>query len=272
MKDSNTLISVITINYNNKEGLQKTIQSTIEQTYKDFEYIIIDGGSTDGSKEVIESNSKYISYWVSEPDNGIYHAMNKGVAQAKGEYCIFMNSGDRFANKRVLEDVSSLIISKEYDYYSGITLFSNKDNILKKKNIPPKSITLKNTFTSSLQHQSTFMRRSILMNLPYNEEYKIISDGLHFMQSIVFNNATYQPLNINIAIFDTNGVSRTNLQKLEKEYDEILHKYIPPKILEDYLVFCNPKETIIISKKQHPTLFNIFLKIKSVLRCIKNML
>ena len=91
--------SVITINYNNREGLNKTIKSVLCQSINDYEYIIIDGGSTDGSVDIINNNANFITYWVSEKDNGIYHAMNKGVAHAHGEYCIFMNSGDIFYNE-----------------------------------------------------------------------------------------------------------------------------------------------------------------------------
>ena len=94
--------SVITINYNHKEGLIHTIKSVLCQTCTDFEYIIIDGGSTDGSAEVIKEYDKAIAYWVSEKDNGVYHAMNKGVAQAHGDYLIFMNSGDCFHSSDVL--------------------------------------------------------------------------------------------------------------------------------------------------------------------------
>ena len=89
-------ISVITINYNNKSGLEKTIQSVISQTYFELEYIIIDGGSSDGSIDVIKKYENKIDYWISEQDKGIYNAMNKGIAQAHGEYCNFMNSGDCF--------------------------------------------------------------------------------------------------------------------------------------------------------------------------------
>ena len=98
-------LSVITINFNNRDGLRKTIESVVKQTYKDFEYIIIDGGSTDGSVDVIKEYADKIDYWVSEPDKGIYNAMNKGIDVAKGEYCIFMNSGDVFFSNDVYNEV-----------------------------------------------------------------------------------------------------------------------------------------------------------------------
>ena len=97
--------SIITINYNNCEGLRRTIESVVNQTCHDFEYIIIDGGSTDGSVDVIKQYADQIDYWVSEPDKGIYNAMNKGVAVAKGEYCLFLNSGDSLHNNSALAKV-----------------------------------------------------------------------------------------------------------------------------------------------------------------------
>lgn len=98
--------SIITINYNDKSGLRRTIESVASQTYVDYEYIIIDGGSTDGSVDVIKEFASDIDCWVSEKDRGIYHAMNKGVLQAHGDYCLFLNSGDAFYDKSVLEHIA----------------------------------------------------------------------------------------------------------------------------------------------------------------------
>jgi glycosyltransferase involved in cell wall biosynthesis len=99
-------LSIITINYNNRPGLQKTFNSVLGQFYKDFEYIIIDGGSTDGSKELIEKNATAFSYWVSEKDQGIYNAMNKGIIKAKAKYLLFLNSGDFLVDEKSLESIS----------------------------------------------------------------------------------------------------------------------------------------------------------------------
>ena len=88
--------SIITVNFNNKEGLRKTIESVIHQTFHDFEFIVIDGGSTDGSADVLKEYHTQIDYWVSEPDGGIYQGMNKGIKKATGDYLNFMNSGDCF--------------------------------------------------------------------------------------------------------------------------------------------------------------------------------
>ena len=96
---------IITINYNDAAGLKKTIDSVINQTYTEFEYIIIDGGSSDSSLQIIKENANQINYWVSETDKGIYNAMNKGIEAAKGEYLLFLNSGDYLLDSLVLKKV-----------------------------------------------------------------------------------------------------------------------------------------------------------------------
>ena len=120
--------SIITINYNNVEGLRNTIKSVVNQTYTDYEFIIIDGGSTDGSVEVIKEYANIITYWVSEPDKGIYNAMNKGIEVANGEYLNFMNSGDCFYNNDVLQKVADyhlekdMIVGHDYHYNEDLKL------------------------------------------------------------------------------------------------------------------------------------------------------
>ena len=98
-------LSIITVNYNNCMGLQRTMDSVIAQSFEDYEWLVIDGGSSDGSRELIEQNAEHFTYWVSEPDHGVYHAMNKGIAKAKGDYMCFLNSGDVYADAHVLERV-----------------------------------------------------------------------------------------------------------------------------------------------------------------------
>ena len=95
-------LTIITINYNNLEGLKRTVESVVNQTWQELEYIVIDGGSTDGSAAFLASCSDTIDYWVSEPDNGIYNALNKGIQKATGEYLLFLNSGDHFYSDEVL--------------------------------------------------------------------------------------------------------------------------------------------------------------------------
>ena len=106
-------LSVITINMNNRKGLERTIKSVVCQIFADFEYIVIDGASVDGSADVIREYADKIHYWISEPDTGIYNAMNKGILQAKGDYCLFLNSGDALYTTTVLEEVFNQNFSED---------------------------------------------------------------------------------------------------------------------------------------------------------------
>lgn len=148
------MISVITINYNNSTGLRKTIQSVIAQTYNNIEYIVIDGGSTDGSKSVIEEYEKDIDFWVSEPDGGIYPAMNKGTSHAHGDYCIYMNSGDIFYSKDVLQKVVDS--NPKEDIVCGDLCIG--DNIIPN----PDEVTMEVFYRSTLYHQATFILTSLI--------------------------------------------------------------------------------------------------------------
>lgn len=117
-------LSIITINLNNKNGLSETISSVIAQTFTDYEYIIIDGQSTDGSLEVIKQNANHINQWISENDHGIYNAMNKGLNLAKGEYCLFLNSGDSLYDSDVLQVLFSQSFTEDI-ISGGIELYSH---------------------------------------------------------------------------------------------------------------------------------------------------
>ncbi len=109
------LISVITVVYNNRDGFAGTAKSVCEQRDASFEWLVIDGGSTDGTVDLIKAHAGQMAYWVSERDKGIYDAMNKGLAQAKGEFCVFMNSGDRFASETTLQHISEVIAQSPAD-------------------------------------------------------------------------------------------------------------------------------------------------------------
>lgn len=221
--------SVITINFNNIVGLKHTILSVLGQTFKDYEYIIIDGGSTDGSVGVIEEYKDAITYWVSEPDNGIYHAMNKGVALAHGDYCIFMNSGDSFFDGMVLKRASSLV--QDEDIIVG-KLLSNSDGRLLFAP-PSREISLYYLYSGTIPHQSTFIKTELLKLYPYDEKLKIVSDWKFFLQSIILHNCSVKFIDVNVARFDLEGISTTNPKAMWMEKESILKEYFPIRLLLD---------------------------------------
>lgn len=218
-------ISVITINYNNLNGLEKTLRSVFEQTYQDFEFIVIDGGSQDGSRELIESYSEKFDYWVSEPDKGIYNAMNKGVARATGEYVIHMNSGDTFYEKFTLEKVVPALALGEDFIYGDAFFFNRFDGEPDSLWIYPKILSFDFFCIGALNHQAVFIKRSLFNKVGgYNESYKLISDWLFTVESFLFHKATYKHLNLTVCNYDQNGYSAHNWDKAVKERDEALRE------------------------------------------------
>jgi glycosyltransferase involved in cell wall biosynthesis len=218
-------LSIITINYNNQFGLEKTIKSVIGQTFDDYEYIIIDGGSTDGSVDVIKNYASKINYWVSEKDNGIYHAMNKGIKVATGDYCLFMNSSDVIYRPDTLEEVFRQNICEDVVYGNLVSAGHLQISVDR--------ITLLNFLTHTIGHQSAFIKRSLLVNNPYDENLRIVSDWKFFFQELILNNASYKKINTIIADFDATGISMNNQDYLKQEHDQELKKIFPPIVYEE---------------------------------------
>lgn len=219
-------LSIITINYNNALGLKKTIDSVFCQTSDDFEYIVIDGASSDNSLEIIKEYENIISYWVSEPDKGIYNAMNKGIAKAKGDYCIFMNSGDVFYEKTTVE--------KALVYLDGTAVITGSIMLANGIKRAPREITLANFLRNTLAHQSSFIKTVFLKKYGYDENYKIVSDWKFWIQVLVLDNLSYKSIDIVVSEYDLTGISATNATLRESERQKVLHSLIPMRILNDY--------------------------------------
>ena len=224
--------SVITINYNNCEGLHQTIDSVLGQTYKDFEYIIIDGGSTDGSVEVLEEYGDKTHFWVSEPDNGIYHAMNKGVAHAHGEYCIFMNSGDCFFDTFVLQDVASMNLYQDIivgrDYHFCPKQEKGFATIL------PTRTSMITLYMQALPHQSTFYKSTLFSNSLYDESLKLVADHKFNIQKICVDNSQVIYINRVICLRESGGLSDSNQALSSKESSKVLEQFLPKGVIKDY--------------------------------------
>lgn len=203
-------LSIITVNYNDCDGLRKTIESVANQTCHDFEYLVIDGGSTDGSVEVIKQNEKAITYWVSEKDKGIYHAMNKGVSKSTGDFCLFMNSGDWLNADDVVETVLPYL-NDEADVLMGYVRGLSVDGIFSRldwENPPSMSSSFLMNYT--LSHQSSFIRRTFLLKYPYDENLKIVSDWKFWIQCFMLDNARYKHLDYDVAVYCLDGISYTS--------------------------------------------------------------
>ena len=218
-------LSIITINYNNKAGLQKTIDSVICQTWKDFEWIVIDGGSTDGSKELIEQYQQHFAYWCSEPDKGVYNAMNKGIAKAKGEYLNFMNSGDCYVNATTLQDVFSKVLLG--DIVAGPVILSDGQRLYQYQDNYVRLL-----LCSSLCHQSSFFKRNLFDNYKYREDFQIISDWVALVDWLLFEGKFLQYIDVDVACYDLFGIS-SNQEEMMNERNLFLQERLGSKIADE---------------------------------------
>lgn len=220
-------LSIITVNFNHREGLRNTINSVISQKdFDDYEFIVIDGGSTDGSKDVIMENANRITYWVSEKDGGIYNGMNKGIKVANGEYLIFMNSGDTFYNDHVLADV--FCQNREADIITGNHVVNTNVHS------SPEEITGSYMFTTTLFHQATFIKASNFKGQLYDERYKIVADWAHLFRRLIIENASYQHVNVVVCRCEEGGLSQTHWQDVLRERQDYLKTILPERIYNDY--------------------------------------
>lgn len=239
-------LSIITINRNNAAGLEKTMRSVACQTFKEFEYIVIDGASTDGSVEVIkklESEFKHLK-WVSEPDKGIYNAMNKGIRMASGVFLEFLNSGDCLAG----EDVVKRMISALEKEINPAILYGNMlkempAGIKRDKGFTGRDITMLDMFTGTLNHSPAYIRRDLFEKYGYyDESLKIVSDWKWYLQAIIFGGEKPVYADVDVTRFDMNGISETNKELHKAERRQVLKELLPKAMLADYERYAFPME------------------------------
>lgn len=269
-------ISIVTINFNNTEGLRRTLESVAVQTYPDIEHIIVDGASTDNSVAVIkdyvrrvkgeESRVKSV-IWSSEKDNGVYDAMNKGIKKATGEYIQILNSGDILA----APDVTARMISA-LDSLNAKRSLLNEDNVAilygnMMKDYGNGKLVWDNCggagapesfmyfYNGTLNHDCAYIRRDLFEKYGlYNEQMKICSDWEWYIRAIVLGGENPVYTNIDVTIFDMNGISESggkNRELIKKERREYLEKILPPSVLYDYDAYAFPIHQYQRLKKYH---------------------
>lgn len=257
-EDKSPLFSIITINRNNAEGLRKTMQSVLSQDFNDYEYIIIDGASTDGSVDVIREflavpeYAEKISYWVSEPDSGIYNAMNKGIGHATGEFVNMMNSGDTMLPK-VLGRVAK--IAREHE---GEVLYGAVNNIRNGKYINACGGSAEFIYEETLPHQACFFPLEFHKKYGLYDENFLIASDYDFMARLYVNGELFYHLNYIICDYDIDGFSVQSFYLLKKDYEKVQIKYgfIPnprlykfKKAVKTILYFILPGFMVLILKK-----------------------
>ena len=197
-------LSIITINYNNLGGLKRTVESVVNQTWKEFEYIVIDGGSTDGSAAYIESKSEHLNYGVSEPDQGVYYAMNKGIEKALGTYLLFLNSGDV-----LLATKKSLLLDMDI-IYGDLWIVGEQDKGF--RNRYPDFIDFPFLKQTSLGHPSTFMKKELFYTYGlYRTDLKIVSDWAFFVKVFCRHKVSHCKIDHIIATFYEGGLSTSTV-------------------------------------------------------------
>lgn len=221
--------SVITITLNNLEGLKLTAKSVIAQTFRDFEWIVIDGGSTDGTKEYLEALTRQPDYWVSEPDGGVYCAINKGVRRASGEYVICMNAGDVFHSEKVLEKVADRRLVADVVYGDWIKSRSTGDEFCAAPVILPKFYF----FNNNICHQAMFVKTMVLKESGFDERYKVFADWARW-QHLSMEGGTFQHLPIVVCDFEAEtGLSSQNGVQREHEMEMMRAEFSEPILKEN---------------------------------------
>lgn len=250
------LISIITIVYNNERGIEKTISSVINQTYNNIEYIIIDGGSNDQTVPIIKKYNDKIDYWISEPDNGIYNAMNKGIKVAKGEYLNFMNSGDTFTKNTIIEEIMNLKEENDAIIYGNI-IKCYKYHTQRSCGITKSKPDIVDFYKNTIHHQSAFIKKELFNKYGlYEEKYKLASDWLFFIIAVGIGKEKVHYCKLDIAYFMMDGSSSIGKNKYTQEKETMKHKLFPEydyifKELSEY------RSSTILTK-----LLNIRLKMK----------
>jgi glycosyltransferase involved in cell wall biosynthesis len=255
MQNNLPKVTVVTVTYNAEKYLEQTIKSVIGQDYPNIEYIIIDGASTDGTIDIIKQYEEHIDYWISEPDRGIYDAMNKGIDVATAEWINFMNAGDSFCEKETLSKVFSSETIK-YDLIFGDHLYITDSNLFYKK-----AIGLDRIFNSTpCCHQSLFCKTDIAKETKFDISYKFISDH-DFILKAYKNNNKFRYLEFPIANYRAGGFYEDNrfLATIEQMY--MISKYLdnPLDILESSIFYSLESKKPQKKKNLHFTkLFNSF--------------
>ena len=229
-------LSIITINWNNAVGLKKTMESVIAQSCQNFEYIVVDGGSSDGSVDIIKNYDNIPNLkWISEKDKGIYNAMNKGIKMASGEYVQFLNSGDSLTDKDVVKKMLDEVEKNGHpDIMTGNLLKDYGKVIIRDSNSLDK-INLWHFYNGSINHPSSYIKLDLFEQYGlYDESLRIVSDWKWFMNVIVFNNVKPVFVNVDVVLFDTNGISETNEQLNIDEKLNVLRTVLRPAVVADY--------------------------------------
>lgn len=233
-------LTIVTINRNNASGLERTIQSVLSQIQTAFEYIIVDGASTDGSVDVIRRFAEQFGdklRWISELDKGIYNAMNKGIRMATGEYLEFLNSGDILASKDVVERMFKALKENSFPsiLYGNMLKDMSNGTVFRDKCFAGQEISFLGFYLGTLNHSPAYINKDLFNKYGlYDESLKIVSDWKWYLEVIILGGVKPVYTNIDVTLFDMNGISETNKALEKQERRKVLEELINPTFLSDY--------------------------------------
>ncbi|RZK10989.1 MAG: glycosyltransferase [Flavobacterium sp.] len=222
-----TTLSIITVNLNNKSGLTKTINSVSQAKIPASEFIVIDGESTDGSVDIITNHKHIIDFWISEKDNGIYSAMNKGISISNGLYLMFLNSGDCVCD---VDSINSLISFAEQSshpdiVYGNISVVESLGRTWTR--MYPANLTLDYFREDTINHQASLIKRSLFDEFgKYPESFRLASDFWLYLKAIS-HRKSFKYFDETVVVYDNNGISANNMQKYLAEKEAIWNELVP---------------------------------------------
>lgn len=212
-------ISIITVSYNAAATIEQAISSVVNQTYKNIEYIIIDGGSTDGTVDIIRKYEDRIAYWVSEPDKGIYDAMNKGIDAATGDYVYFLGADDALLSKDIVWGITTDIVRTNADLYSyGVYIVDNRG---KQKYYSNAHAKRNSNLVDMVPHQGMFVRYKLIKYFQFDTHYKVSADYKFFLQCYLDVSIRKIYFDRAVAFFAFEGLSSNNLKIIKLEHEQI---------------------------------------------------
>ena len=263
-------LTIITINRNNAPGLEKTMQSVLSQTRTDYEYVVVDGASTDDSVAVIKRLAPAFGgqlKWISEPDKGIYNAMNKGIGMATGEYIQILNSGDSLASPDVVEKMYAALEKENFPsiLYGNMLKDFPDGHVCRDTGFAGEDITLLGMYIGTLNHSPAYIRRSLFDKYgSYDESLKIDADWKWYLQAIVFGEEKPVYADIDVTLFDMTGISETNTALTKAERGQVLKDLVRPTILADYDAWV-PSIRQMRRIKRHPWAYKIVWFLERIL-------
>ncbi|MGV8093830.1 MAG: glycosyltransferase family 2 protein [Mangrovibacterium sp.] len=268
-------LSVITINRNNADGLKKTVESVLNQSWKEFEYIIIDGNSTDTSLDIIKNcrhHSGWTAFkWLSEPDTGVYQAMNKGIRMATGEYIHFLNSGDWLINNLAYEQLDAMTSwNTDVIYGNKIEVYKDGKEVLN-KGLAKSNLGFDDVYRGCIPHTAAFTKRELFQRFGlFDESYKIVSDTLFFLKAIGFGQCSSEYVDCSVSYFDMQGMSKRadTLSIREREWKDAREKVMSPRLMETYEFYL--KEGYKLEQIQKTAFTRFFFRVLNRLACILN--